>query len=68
MSKDNFFKRAKEIEEKAQALEEEAEREAAEEEQRQRAEYEKQLQDEKIELIKLKAGVMSEEETTIKKE
>lgn len=68
MSKDNFFKRAKEIEEKAQALEEQAEREAAEEEQRQRAEYEKQLQDEKIELMKLKAGVMSEEETTIKKE
>ena len=68
MSKDNFFKKAKEIEAKAQALEEQAEREAAEEEQRQRAEYEKQLQDEKVELMKLKAGVMSEEETTIKKE
>ncbi len=68
MAKENFFQKAKEIDEKARALEEQAEREAAEEEQRQRAEYEKQLQGEKVELMKLKAGVMSEEDTTIKKE
>ena len=64
----NFFDRAREIDEKAKAMEEEEERLAAEEDKKERAEYEKQLQNEKVELMKLKAGVISDDETTIKKE
>ena len=56
----NFFDRAREIDEKAKAMEEEEERLAAEEDKKERAEYEKQLQNEKVELMKLKAGVISD--------